>query len=119
MQNTVKSVGLLSELVNNVRLAWRLFRDPRLPNLTKFVIPGVAAAYLLLPIDLMPDLLPGLGQLDDLAVIALAIKMFIDMSPTWLVQWHRDNLAGRATKATDPSEQRGSTTVDGDYRIVD
>ncbi len=40
MQNPVKSAGLMSELVTNVRVAWRLLRDPRMPKLTKFIIPG-------------------------------------------------------------------------------
>lgn len=119
MQNPVKSAGILSELVGNVRLAWRLIRDPRLPKMTKFLIPGLAAAYLLLPIDLMPDVIPGLGQLDDLALIALAIKLFIDRSPSWLVQFHKDNLAGKPTTAQEPGTPKGYQTVDGDYRMVD
>ncbi len=118
MQNPVKSAGLLSELVRNARVAWRLFRDPRVSKIAKIAIPGLAAAYLFLPIDLLPDFLPGLGQLDDLALIALGIKMFIDMSPQWLVQFYRDELAGKRSTSSTVRPDSGQT-VEGDYRVMD
>ena len=118
MANPAKSAGLLSEIVGNARLAYKLFRDPRVSKVTKFAIPGLVAAYLLLPIDFLPDFIPVLGQLDDLAIIALGLKFFVDMSPQWLVQFYRDELAGRPNPAADPKEQRGDKTVDGDYRVV-
>ena len=118
MQNPVKSVGLMSELLNNVRVAWKLFHDPRVSKLTKFALPGLAAAYFLLPIDLLPDFLLGFGQLDDLALMALGLKLFIDMSPKWLVQFYRDQVAGK-----NPSDPAGpsdrSKTVDGNYRVME
>ncbi len=117
--NPTRSVGLLSEIVSNARLAWKLFRDPRVSKATKVLIPGIAVAYLLLPIDVIPDFIPVIGQLDDLAIIALAIKFFIDMSPSWLVQYYRDELAGNPSTATEPKSKKGEKTVDGDYRVID
>ncbi len=119
MANPKQSTGLLSEIISNGRLAWKLLRDPRVSKATKILIPGLAAAYLLLPIDILPDFIPVLGQLDDLAIIALAIKFFIDMSPSWLVQYYRDELAGNPSTATDPKAKQGEKTVDGDYRVID
>lgn len=120
MANPVKSAtektGLLAGIVQNARLAWRLIRDQREPMWTKLLIPGVALAYVLLPVDLLPDVLPGLGQLDDLAVIAFALKLFVDQSPTWLVQWHRDTMASRAPQGEAP---RRESTVEGEYRVID
>ena len=118
MQNPARSAGLLSDLVRNARVAWKLFRDPRVSKVTKLAIPGLAVAYLLLPIDLVPDFLPGLGQLDDLALIALGIKMFIDLSPQWLVQFYRDQLAGK--NPTNGGARGGNgKTVDGEYKVMD
>ena len=126
MPNSIKPMtGLLA----NARLAWRLFRDARLPAAIKFIIPGLAAAYLLMPADLLPDIIPGLGQLDDLAILALGMKLFIDAAPAWLVQEHRDGLSGRApvgsrpdgarpTGGTDTRPQPGKT-VDGEYRVIE
>ncbi len=111
--------GLLTEVVRNARLAWRLFRDPRVSGAAKLIIPGLAAAYLLFPADLLPDMIPGLGQLDDLALIALAIKLFVDSCPQWLVQSHRDGLAGVPNAAQSPKGSQTGQTVDGEYRVIE
>jgi uncharacterized membrane protein YkvA (DUF1232 family) len=58
----------------------RLFRDvakdPRVPKRVKYEV-GAAAAYLVLPFDLIPDFIPGLGQLDDVAVIGWAVRRLL------------------------------------------
>jgi len=43
-------------------LAWRLLNDRRVSLLTKLVIPGTMLAYLMWPVDLMPDVVPFLGR---------------------------------------------------------
>ena len=116
MANPVKSTGVITGIVQNARLAWRLIRDQREPVWTKLLIPGVAMAYVLLPVDILPDLMPGLGQLDDLAVIAFSLKLFVDQSPRWLVQWHRDQMGGRAPKGEEPQR---AATVEGEYRVIE
>lgn len=69
-------------------MAWRLLRDGRVPGWVK-VIPAIGLVYLLSPIDLIPDfVLPGLGQMDDIAVVLLALKMFVDLSPPGVVSEH-------------------------------
>lgn len=50
-----------------------LVRDPRVPRRRKLVLAG-AVAYLACPIDLVPDFIPVAGQLDDAAVLALALR---------------------------------------------
>jgi len=54
------------------------YRDPRTPWYAR-VFTGLVAAYLLSPIDLIPDFIPVLGYLDDLIIapagIALALKL--------------------------------------------
>ena len=63
------------------RQLWALFlafKDPETPALAKAIII-VAIAYATSPIDLIPDFIPVLGQLDDLiilpALIALALRL--------------------------------------------
>ena len=66
------------------KLAWFLLLDDRVPIPTKF-IPFMSFAYLLFPPDLIPDMMLGLGQLDDLAVILLGLRAFIALCPQQLV----------------------------------
>ncbi|GHF37567.1 uncharacterized membrane protein YkvA (DUF1232 family) [Amycolatopsis bartoniae] len=53
--------------------ARRLRRDPRVPRRAKAVI-GFAALWVLSPIDLIPEFLPVIGPLDDIVVVALALR---------------------------------------------
>src|SRR5688572_7141849 len=55
-------------MVDQVKLGWRLLRDPRVPWI-KNALPAFAALYLISPIDPIPDFLLGLGQLDDFGIL--------------------------------------------------
>ncbi len=90
-----QKAGTLAELVKNARLTLRLLRDPLVPLYLK-AIPLVALLYLFLPFDFIFDPILGLGQLDDIAVILLGVKLFIDMCPQDIVQRHLDEMASVA-----------------------
>jgi len=68
-------------------LGWALLMDNRVPLMTK-LIPLVAVAYVISPIDLAPDLIPVLGQLDDLGVLMAALTAFNNMAPAAVVEEH-------------------------------
>lgn len=55
------------------RLLWRLSRDPRVPWTAKAVAGG-ALVYVVSPIDLVPDVIPGIGRMDDLYLVARALR---------------------------------------------
>jgi|GEM_PF-644993 len=59
-------------LPNLAVLVTRLLRDPRVPRRRK-IVAAVAATYLAAPFDLVPDVVPVLGQIDDAVVAAFAI----------------------------------------------
>ena len=86
--------NLLKALIFDIRLAWRLLREPRVPLLAKAVVP-VAALYFVSPIDLIPDFIPVLGEMDDLVMAYGALKMFINMCPPAAEAFHRAALEGR------------------------
>jgi uncharacterized membrane protein YkvA (DUF1232 family) len=88
-----KSPGFWAELIKSFRLAWRLIRDQRVPWLIK-LIPLIVLIYIVSPIDIIPDFILGIGQLDDLAVLILGVQVFIAVSPRAIVQQHRDELDG-------------------------
>jgi uncharacterized membrane protein YkvA (DUF1232 family) len=82
----------LRSLLAQARLAVRLWREPRVPALVK-AIPVLAALYVISPIDLVPDMLLGLGQLDDLGIVILAMELFVRLCPTDAAAYHRDAIA--------------------------
>ena len=56
-----------------VTTARRLRRDPAVPRRAKIAV-GFAALWVLSPIDLIPEFLPVIGPLDDVVVVALALR---------------------------------------------
>ncbi|MET0334938.1 MAG: DUF1232 domain-containing protein [Rhizobacter sp.] len=82
----VFKVGKLVRAANKARLAtylialWKLFKHPHTPRAAKFVAVAVLA-YVLSPIDLIPDFIPVLGQLDDLLIVPLGIALVTRLTP--------------------------------------
>ena len=56
-----------------VTTARRLRKDPRVPRRVKLAV-GFAGLWVLSPIDLIPEFLPVIGPLDDIVVVALALR---------------------------------------------
>ena len=67
------------------RLLVSLVRDERVPASRKAVL-GLALGYLALPVDVIPERVPVLGALDDVAVVVLALDTFIESIPADLLQ---------------------------------
>jgi uncharacterized membrane protein YkvA (DUF1232 family) len=65
----------------------RLVRDPRVSRSQKWLLAGVLG-YLAMPFDLIPDFIPVAGQLDDVAVVALALRRLVRRSGPALVREH-------------------------------
>ena len=66
------------------------YKDPRVPLRIKVVILLVIA-YLLSPIDLIPDFIPVLGYLDDFLLITVGIPILLKMVPKEIMNEHREN----------------------------
>ncbi len=107
-----RTIGFWAGLWNRVRLAWRLFRDPRVPLWPKIVIPAAVFAYLFLPVDLLPDLTPFVGQLDDLTLLVLGIQAFISLCPKDIAAEHLSRLQGRYAEPAPEGE-----IVEGEYTV--
>jgi uncharacterized membrane protein YkvA (DUF1232 family) len=61
-------------------LLWRLFRDKRVELKTKLLVGGLIA-YIASPIDLLPDFIPMVGKIDDVAVVFFAMNKIINDVP--------------------------------------
>jgi uncharacterized membrane protein YkvA (DUF1232 family) len=73
--------------------------------------------YLIFPVDLLPDFIPVLGQLDDLAILALGIKLFIELSPKDIVREYRGERTGTAPAGSVEPTNYGET-LDAEYRVI-
>jgi uncharacterized membrane protein YkvA (DUF1232 family) len=71
---------LIWKLPTYARIVWGLVRDPRTPLPLKALL-GAGLAYVVVPIDLIPDVIPILGQADDLTVLLLVLDLFIANAP--------------------------------------
>jgi uncharacterized membrane protein YkvA (DUF1232 family) len=83
---------LLAHLPSFLKLFSRLVKDPRVNLAPKLVLLGVLA-YVALPIDLVPDFVPGLGQADDVVVLLGGLKLFLRLCPPEVVQEHVKSIA--------------------------
>jgi len=68
--------GLVREIPHFLRLLWGLARDPRVSKADKAIVVG-ALAYAALPADLIPDWIPGLGEIEDVLLVALALSRLL------------------------------------------
>jgi uncharacterized membrane protein YkvA (DUF1232 family) len=102
------------ERLENLRVTWRLLRDPNVAPFAKKLLPILALVYLISPIDLIPDVLLGLGQVDDVGVIGLVIYFLVALV-------RRAGLESlQETKATGFTRHSAEddNVIDARYRIV-
>lgn len=82
----MNKLSRLFRFANTARLAtylialWKLARHPQTPRAAKLVALGVLA-YAVSPIDLIPDFIPVLGQLDDLILLPLGVALAVKLTP--------------------------------------
>jgi uncharacterized membrane protein YkvA (DUF1232 family) len=89
----LKDVGFLGELWQQVRLVFYLIKDREVPIYLK-VLPFVGILYTLFPIDIITDIVPVLGQLDDLTILVIGAKVFIEMAPPQVVARYMAQMRG-------------------------
>lgn len=68
-----------------------ILRDPDVPRRAK-IAPALTIVYVAIPIDLIPDFIPGIGYLDDALIVAWAIRHLIASAGRERVEhhWHGD-----------------------------
>lgn len=76
-------------LPNTAKLLGRLVRDPRVPIVRK-VLAALVLGYVVSPIDLIPDFFLGVGLLDDLVLVALALANLMESAGRDVVLEHWD-----------------------------
>jgi uncharacterized membrane protein YkvA (DUF1232 family) len=120
-ENQTRSMGFWASLIRQFRLVWRLIWDPRVPGWTKMV-PFVALLYIISPVDFLPDWFLGLGQLDDLGVLLVGVRLFAALSPEEIVLQHLEAM-GYATKRWRVVDEEPAAldedVIDAEYDVRD
>ena len=76
-------------LPNLVKLVYRLMKDSRIPRKSKMIL-GAILGYMVVPLDIVPDFLPVVGQADDALLLAYGIRHIIDVAGADIVLEHWD-----------------------------
>lgn len=77
----------VAHLPSFFKLFSRLAKDPRVSLRAKLLLVLILV-YVLVPSDLLPDFFLGLGELDDLIVAFLGLRLFLRLCPPDVVQQH-------------------------------
>ncbi len=77
----------IAQLPNYLRLLAGLLTDPRVALVDKLLV-GAAMAYIVAPIDLLPDFVPFLGQVDDVYLLVLALQRLMRNAGSRVVLTH-------------------------------
>lgn len=75
-QERVSFADVARLLPDVLRLLRRLAADPTLPRGLRLRL-GLVVAYLLMPVDLVPDFIPIVGYADDLIIVAIVLRSVI------------------------------------------
>jgi membrane protein DedA with SNARE-associated domain/uncharacterized membrane protein YkvA (DUF1232 family) len=97
------------DLRHDLHAVYLAARDPRVPWYAKGVA-FLVAAYAASPLDLVPDAIPVLGQLDDAVLIPLAVLVVRLLVPSAIMREHRRRAEGWGT---GPHDWRGGFIVIG------
>ena len=92
---TGRFLQVLLHLPNFARFYWRLFRDWRVPILPKALLV-LALVYVVSPLDVIPDFIPVIGEMDDIVVVLSGLWLFIRLCPPEVVRETVHDIAARA-----------------------
>jgi uncharacterized membrane protein YkvA (DUF1232 family) len=90
-----------------VVLLWQAFFAPETPFYLK-AATAFTAFYLVNPFDIIPDVIPVLGWVDDIILVPLMVSWIVSRLPIKARADHRDR--------NDRSANRGGPTIDGRAR---
>lgn len=105
-----KRIAVIWTLVKvDARVLWYALQHPQSPRWLKLGAVGLVA-YLLSPVDFIPDVLPVIGVVDDLVLIPMAMRWLLGRLPAAIREY-----AERCARG-EPVDKAGTPTV---VRVVD
>lgn len=88
---------LFQRVGRDALVLWYACRDPSTPLVVKLLATGIAL-YLIYPIDIMPDLFPLVGWVDDVTLLALAIPAVLKLVPLQSAERARVSAGGALSR---------------------
>ncbi|WP_448523756.1 YkvA family protein [Pseudothermotoga sp.] len=82
-------VSKINEINQTLAALYLARKDERVPRRSKILI-ALALGYALSPIDLIPDFVPLLGQLDDLLIVPALIALALKSIPREVLDEYRE-----------------------------
>jgi uncharacterized membrane protein YkvA (DUF1232 family) len=89
MLNKLKKLG--KKIKRELKVYKNVLKDPKTPIAGKIFL-GLAVAYAISPIDIIPDFIPVIGYLDDIIILPLLIFIGLKLIPKEIVEKHRKKI---------------------------
>ena len=83
----------ITEIPDFLKLMYKLVKDPRVSTADKAIL-GAAIAYVFSPVDLIPDFIPFLGQIDDAYIVAIALQRLLNSAGEGIIREHWEGGTG-------------------------
>lgn len=80
-----KHKGFIGKIPTIFRMLNAIRKKEYKPEIKNLLIPGAVLLYILSPLDVIPDWIPVIGMMDDLALVALAIPMLLKEAERFLI----------------------------------
>lgn len=97
-QEAIKHKGFLQKIPATFRMIKLWSKGEYKMKITDILLPAIALVYVLSPIDFIPDFVPFVGALDDLAILAFAIPMLMKEVDKFLL-WEQQSKNPEITDA--------------------
>jgi|CXWL01.1.fsa_nt_gi uncharacterized membrane protein YkvA (DUF1232 family) len=91
-----KLTALQDSVRQELKLYQRLLQDSRIPRFSKWLL-GLAVVYFVSPIDLIPDIIPVIGHLDDIIVIPALLYLALRRIPKDVLEDCRKRVSEEAS----------------------
>jgi uncharacterized membrane protein YkvA (DUF1232 family) len=93
-----------------IMMVWAMLRNPAAPGVAKLVAL-LAAVYIISPVDIVPDLIPILGWLDDGVVSILLFKLAFKLLPKEMYESLKAQFEKKGGKVDDAAFTKSNQTV--------
>src|SRR5690606_4147622 len=98
---------LIRDLPKFLKLLWGIYRDHRVSTLDKGIVIATIG-YILMPMDLVPDFIPLLGQIDDVYLLALALDRLLNNAGVDVLLEHWEGEVSSLEMAITALDKAGS-----------